>query len=151
MARYVTHIRTDWSTEDAFAFMADLRNFETWDPGVASSEQVEGSGPALGAAYDVTVKGIRRNLTLRYELVEFQPGQRFVARAKSSRFESVDAVTVEPTDLGTVVTYDAELALNGLLSIGDVFLRIGFRRIGDRAAAGLRAALAGARVSPRRP
>ena len=34
MARYTVSIRTDRSPEDAFDYVADLRNFAEWDPGV---------------------------------------------------------------------------------------------------------------------
>ena len=50
---------------------------------------------------------------------------------------------VEPDGTGSVVTYDADLRLNGILGIGDLGLRLMFGRIGDRAAAGLRRALGG--------
>ncbi len=44
MARYTVTVRTPMSPEDAFDFLADLRNFEEWDPGVERAEQVEGDG-----------------------------------------------------------------------------------------------------------
>lgn len=34
MTRYQTKLRTPLSAEQAFAYMADLRNFAEWDPGV---------------------------------------------------------------------------------------------------------------------
>ena len=37
MAKYVTTIRSPRSQQEAFDFMADLRNFEDWDPGVQSA------------------------------------------------------------------------------------------------------------------
>jgi len=42
-----------------------------------------------------------------------------------------------------MVTYDAELTLNGLLGLADPLLGLSFKRIGDRAAAGLIRALDG--------
>ena len=36
MARYMTRVRTDMAPSEAFAYMADLRNFAEWDPGVTS-------------------------------------------------------------------------------------------------------------------
>ena len=48
--------------------------------------------------------------------------------------------------VGSVVTYDAELRLNGPLAVFDLGLRLVFDRIGDRAAAGLRRALQGEAV-----
>ena len=42
MARYITKVRTSRSSADAFGYMADLRNFAEWDPGVSKVVQVEG-------------------------------------------------------------------------------------------------------------
>lgn len=143
MARYVTTVRTPCSPEDAFAYIADLRNFAEWDPGVAAAEQVEGQGIGPDAAYDVTVKNPGRDITLRYRTVEFDAPRMLRVVATSWMFTSDDRITVEPDGVNSLVTYDAELRLNGLLRLGDLGLRIAFGRIGDRAAAGLRKALNG--------
>jgi hypothetical protein len=44
--------------------------------------------------------------------------------------------------MGTRVTYDADLALRGILRIADPLLGLAFNRVGDRALAGLRRTLA---------
>ena len=111
MARYVTTVRSAKTPREAFAYMADLRNFAEWDPGVKAVRQVEGSGGG-----------------------------------PDSVFTSIDRITVEPDGTGSVITYDADLRLNGVLRIGDLGLRLVFGQIGDRAAAGLRRVL-GAQVA----
>ena len=55
---------------------------------------------------------------------------------------SRDRITFESTAAGTRVTYDADLALKGLLRIADPLLALAFNRVGDRALAGLRRTLA---------
>lgn len=137
MARYSTTVETAFSPEEAFAFMADLRNFERWDPGVSSAELIEGAEPGLGATYRVKASG----LTLDYETREYRPPSEVYAVAKGTFFDSLDRITIEPAPgdgAGSVVTYDAELRLRGPLSILDPLLAMGFNRVGDRAAAGLR-------------
>ena len=58
---------------------------------------------------------------------------------------SLDTMTFSATQSGgTCVTYDATLTLNGPRSALDPLLGLAFGRIGDRAAAGLRAALSAA-------
>ncbi len=130
----------------AFDYMADLRNFEGWDPGVLEVQQVEGSSPAVGSEYDVTVQAVPKTMTLRYRITDYDPGHLVVARAESTLLTSVDRITVDTDDEGTTVTYDAELTLNGPLAIADPLLGIAFQRIGDRAAAGLVEALNGEQV-----
>lgn len=143
MARYVTKVRTPWSPEKAFAYMADLRNFANWDPGVRNVVQREGSGGGPSAAFDVTVRSKPKNLMLTYRTVEHEPPRTVLAVAKSGFYTSEDRITVVAEGSGSIVTYDATLRLNGLLGAFDPVLRLVFGRIGDRAAAGLRSALGG--------
>lgn len=150
MARYEMSLRTSKTPDEAFAFMADLTNFASWDPGVISSVQVVGDAAELGSAYDVEVKSIGGTMILTYEITEFDTPNRFVATAMSDKLTSVDVITVVPDEVGdgegSVVTYDAELTLNGAFAIGEPALALAFNSIGDKAAAGLVRALQGVRV-----
>lgn len=146
MARYVTTVRSAKTPREAFAYMADLRNFAEWDPGVTAVRQVEGSGGGPDSVFDVTVAAPGRDLTLRYVTEEYDAPRHLLVVARSLVFTSIDRITVEPDGKGSVVTYDADLRLNGVLRVGDLGLRLVFGQIGDRAAAGLRRAL-GAQVA----
>ena len=146
MARYVVHVRSSKPSEEAFAYMADMTNFEEWDPGVIAASQVDGDGPGLGASFDVDVKGFPRPLTLRYHLVAYDAPRRFVARAQSRVLTSLDTITVRPSEDGSIVTYDAELTLNGPFGLANPLVRLAFDGIGDRAASGLVRVLDGHKV-----
>lgn len=146
MARYVVHVRSPKTATEAFAYMADLTNFAEWDPGVEHAEQVQGDGPGADAAFDVAVKGIVGSITLRYHVTDYDPPTTLVARAQSRMLTSLDTITVRDEVDGSVVTYDAELKLNGLLNVADPLLGLSFNRIGDRAAAGLVRVLEGEKV-----
>ena len=146
MARYVTTVRSAKTPREAFAYMADLRNFAEWDPGVKAVRQVEGSGGGPDAVFDVTVVAPGPDLTLRYVTEEHDAPHNLLGVARSSVFTSIDRITVAPDGTGSVITYDADLRLNGVLRIGDLGLRLVFGQIGDRAAAGLRRVL-GAQVA----
>lgn len=146
MANYVVHVRSPKPPDEAFAFMADLTNFAKWDPGVVKATQVEGDGPGADAVFDVDVKSIGGPLTLRYRTTTFDPPTKFVAKAASKMLTSLDTVMVRSAKDGSVVSYQAELTLNGILGVADVLLRPVFNRIGDRAAAGLVDALDGEKV-----
>ena len=146
MARYVTTVRSAKTPREAFAYMADLRNFAEWDPGVKAVRQVEGSGGGPDAVFDVTVVAPGPDLTLRYVTEEHDAPHNLLVVARSIVFTSIDRITVEPDGTGSVVTYDADLRLNGVLRVGDLGLRLVFGQIGNRAAAGLRRVL-GAKVA----
>lgn len=142
MARYRMSIRTDLPASEAFAYMADLTNFAEWDPGVSSAEQVSGQGPGMGAEYDIVASGSE----LRYVVDVFDPDHRVRATGRNRWLTSVDAISVAADGTGSVVTYDADLTLHGLLKVGDPILALAFRRIGDRAADGLVDKLRGERI-----
>ena len=146
MARYRTTVRTARPPAEAFAFMADLRNFEDWDPGVQRATQIDGDGGGPGASFDVVVDAPGRGLTLRYVTTEYDPPRHVVVRAESRVFTSLDRIHVEPDGTGSLVTYDAELRLNGPLGIFDLLLRPAFDRIATRADEGLQRALDGEKV-----
>ena len=146
MARYVTTVRSAKTPQEAFAYMADLGNFVEWDPGVKAVRQVEGSGGGPDAVFDVTDVAPGPDLTLRYVTEEYDAPHNLLVVARSMVFTSIDRITVEPDGTGSIVTYDADLRLNGVLRVGDLGLRLVFGQIGNRAAAGLRRVL-GANVA----
>jgi carbon monoxide dehydrogenase subunit G len=148
MARYVVHVRTPMPPAEAFAYMADLTNLAEWDPGVQRVEQVEGRGAGLGAAFDVAVRLPGRTMTLRYDTVAFDDtSTTMTAIAQNGVMTSKDTIAVEADGHGSIVTYDAELKLKGLLGLCDPLLGLTFNQIGDRAAAGLVDTLVGERVA----
>jgi hypothetical protein len=143
MAHYRCRIATPMSAADAFDYMADVRNFEQWDPGVVSAVQVEGDGPGPDATYDLlTSNGGRENL-FRYEVTEYRHPEHFTIVGKKAPFTSVDVIDVEVSDNRTIVTYDAVLTVPFPLSLGDRWLQGVFDRIGDAAASGLAKVLNG--------
>jgi len=146
VARYIVSVKTPMSASDAFSYMADLRNFAEWDPGVSAVRQIDGDGPGPATSFDVDVEAGPSTITLRYVTDQFEAGSKAVVRARNSFLTSLDVITVTEDDGATIVTYDAELTLNGPLRLGDPLLAMSFGKIGDRAAAGLIAALDGERT-----
>jgi len=142
MARYVTSVRTSLPPAEAFAFIADVTRFAEWDPGVQRAVRVAGDGVSAGTAYEVTINAAGSPV-LRYEVKEYEAPRRLFMVARTPFLTSEDEIRVEPTQGGSIVTYDATLKLKGPLGLLDPLLGTVFRRIGDRAAAGLRRALGG--------
>ena len=142
MAKYTVSVESSKSVEEAFAYMADLRNFANWDPGVLTVTQVAGDGAGPESSFDVAVKSVGGGTVLRYETVEYDEPGNLLVEARNSKFTSIDRITVVAKGEGSIVTYSAELLLNGCLSPLNPLLGLVFNRIGDRAAAGLRRVLA---------
>jgi hypothetical protein len=149
MARYRVTVRTPLVSQAAFAYMADLRNFAEWDPGVRRVAQVIGSGGGPNSSFDVGVVAGCRELTLRYVTTQYVEPRSVVIEARSRLLTSIDRISIaEDSEAGCLVTYDAELVLNGPLRCVNVVLNPMFKRIGDRAASGLVTALSGQVVAP---
>jgi hypothetical protein len=138
------------SPAEAFAAVSDVSRFQEWDPGVLAGKRVAdddaGSGIGVGAAYDLTIDAMPKQV-FRYQITEFEAPERFLMVAKTRRFTSIDEIRVIADGTGCKVTYDAELLLNGVLSVFDIALKRVFNRIGDRAAKGLATFLNGEIVS----
>ena len=130
--------------------MADLRNFADWDPGVKRVVQIVGSGPGPEAVFDVAISSVGRDLTLRYVTREYDAPRLVLAEARSRLLTSLDRISIspDPASAGCLVTYDADLRLNGPLGVADFMLRPVFTRIAERAVRGLCAALDGETVAP---
>lgn len=143
MARYETTIQSPLSQQEAFDYMADMRNFEEWDPGVKSSTQVLGDAADLGAEYEVEMSA----MTLRYKTTEFNFPARTKVEAHSSLLASFDTIEVTGTPTGSNVRYEAIIELTGPLKLLDPVFALAFNRIGDKAAAGMAKALKGTKVS----
>lgn len=138
MSHYATTVSTPLSPAEAFAFMSDVRHFAEWDPGVSKSVRVAGDGTA-GSAYELTVAPGKT--VMRYDVTTSEAPRLLRLVAKTRFLTSVDEIRVEPAGTGALVTYDAVLTLNGVLGVMDPLLGIAFKRIGDRAAAGLKRVL----------
>ncbi len=138
MARYVAKLQSPWTGAEAFTFLSDLRNLTRWDLGVMSAAQIKGGGGGPEASFDVKVRAPGPGLVLRYVTTVYEQSDEVVVEARSRFLTSIDRITVSSNEPGCSVMYDAELRLNGAVKLADPPLGLMFKRIGDRAVAGLR-------------
>lgn len=139
MARYVVTVPSSKSADEAFALMADMRTYTSWDRGITNVVMSSGDAPGLNTVYDVTVRGVGgRPTTLRYTTTEYAPSANVLLVGKNSMFTSIDRITVAPTATGCDITYDAQLTLNGLFAPFNLMLGLVFNKVGGSAAKGLR-------------
>ncbi len=144
MARYVATVPSSRSADDTFAYLADFSSTQEWDPGVVRGKRLDAGPLGLGSRFEITVKSLGRESSLVYEITAFDAAERrVVLRGTNALVVSLDEITVEPAaGGGSSVTYDADLTLRGPLKLFEPVLRLSFRTIGDKAAAGLRSTLA---------
>lgn len=141
MARYVTTIESTLTPTEAFAYMADFSNALHWDPSVVSASKASAGPVGVGSSFALVVKFSGRKLPLQYELVSFDEPRSFVVESPQKSFTSRDTVTVAAAGSGSTVHYDAILEFKGAGRLLDPLMQLLFKRTGDKAAAGMRAAL----------
>lgn len=139
MARYTATIHSPKTAEDVFEYMAAFDNVSEWDPSASEAHAIDGNPPGTGARFHVVAGFMGRDIPLDYETTAFERPRRVVLRAESSTTVSEDTVTVVPARGGGCdMTYDANLAFKGPLGLLDPLFALAFKRLGDRAADGLR-------------
>ncbi len=138
MPTYRTVIQTPAEPAEVFAYLSRFDRAEEWDPGVTRGEMVTGEPVGLGSRFRLVARFLGRSLPLEYEVVDFVAPERLVLRAETGALRSTDTITCGAEGSGTLVLYEAVLEAKGWARFADPFLAVAFRRIGDRAAAGLR-------------
>jgi len=142
VARYRTTIESTKSATDAFDYLSDFANAREWDPGVVEGEHLTSGPVGPGSRIRLVASFLGRRVPLEYEITAFDRGRRVVFQADDSKVRSVDEIRFSGRGDRTSVTYEADLRVKGPIGrLVDPLLGLAFRRIGDRAAAGLRQAL----------
>ena len=151
MAHYNACVETPRPLDEVFAYLSDFSTTEEWDPGVLEAKRVNGAAVGQGTEFRLVAEFLGRKNELTYRILEYDPPHAVTFRGESSTVVSRDRITFESTAAGTRVTYDADLAMKGLLRIADPLLALAFNRVGDRALAGLRRTLAPSQPRMLRP
>ncbi|KRF21009.1 hypothetical protein ASG90_00915 [Nocardioides sp. Soil797] len=103
---------TSTSPEQVFAFLADFRNAEEWDPGTKSCELVAGDG-GVGSVYRNVSAFMGRETEISYTTEELELPTRVHLVGRNEQFEGHDVFGVRARDGGAEVTYHAEFSFSG--------------------------------------
>jgi uncharacterized protein YndB with AHSA1/START domain len=142
MPKIIRTITTDAPIDHVFAYLADFSNAPEWDPGTESSVPRSLDGPRLGQTYDLVVVFGDRKLPMTYEITALKENRLLTLVGDGSTTHAVDTMEFsEVPDGGTSVTYTADIRLKGLLRLAEPFLGGKFAELGDKAEAGMIAAL----------
>ncbi len=141
MAHYMASVDTPRPPDEAFAYLSDFSTTAEWDPGVLEAERLGEEPVAEGSEFRLVAEFLHRKTPLTYHIVEYDPPNAVTFRGENSSVVSLDRITFEPSDGGTRITYDADLALKGPFKLADPLLALAFKRVGDRALAGMRKTL----------
>ncbi len=137
MVNYRTEIVATTNAGEAFAYLSRFDSAAEWDPGVVSATMLTPEPVRLGSRFRLHARFAGRTTPLEYEIVEFDPDRRVVLRAENAFIRSTDTITFAAEGSGARVIYDALLEPKRASWLFEPIVRRSFRRIGDRAAAGL--------------
>lgn len=137
----VRTVTVDRPVERVFTFLSDFTTTTEWDPGTVRTTREVGEG-GVGTRYRNVSQFMGRQTELTYVVEEVSPQRRFRIRGENTSVVAHDTMTFTPTETGgTTVTYRARFELKGLAKLSAPFLAPAFKRLGDEAEDGLRAAL----------
>ena len=137
----VRTVTVDRPVERVFDFLSDFTTTTEWDPGTIRTTREVGEG-GVGTRYRNVSQFMGRQTELTYVVEEVSPQRRLRLRGENKSVVAHDTMTFTPTDTGgTTVTYRAQFDLKGLAKLSAPFLAPAFKRLGDEAEDGLRAAL----------
>ena len=137
MAVLKERIDTSLNIDEAFAFVADFANSAQWDPGVATSERLDDGPLRVGARYRLGVRMGSRVTPMTYEITHLEAPRRVVLAGEGSGVSATDDISFDAVEGGVTITYVADIRLRGALRLLSPFAGGAFRRVAERARAGM--------------
>ena len=134
-------VTVDKPVDKVFAYLSDFATTTEWDPGTVQTVRISGDG-AVGTEYRNTTRFAGRQTQLTYVVDELVPNQRIALRGENKTVIAHDTMTFRTSGSGTEVTYTADFTFKGLTRFLAPLLKPALNRLGDRAEAGMRDALA---------
>jgi uncharacterized membrane protein len=114
--------------EQVFAFMTDIRNNITWQPGAI---EIKGDPDGL-AQVGTRVTDVRAFLGLKmtssYEVIEVEPNRRMGMKSLSGPFPYSGVMRFEAQGGGTRVTFEAEMEPKALFKLAGGMLASAFEK-----------------------
>lgn len=138
MPRITETFTVDLPIEEAFAFLSDFTNLETWDPSVRDAEQVAGDGPGIGARVRLGFAAGPATVPLTYETTRFDEPTRVTFATSNAVVQGEDDITLASSGDATTVRWDARFGFSGPLRLADPLMAPGFQRVAENAVASLR-------------
>ena len=134
-------VTTPAAIEKVFAYLSDFTTTTQWDPGTVRTVLVRGDG-GPGTEYRTTSRFAGRQTELTYVVTRRQRPEVIALRGENGAVVAEDTITLERVPDGTRVVYVAGFTFKGVWRLASPFLGPAFRRLGDEAESGMRAALA---------
>lgn len=115
--------------EDVFAYVTRVENFTYWLGDLIRASWQTSPGPVgLGSTFTQTNHFLGRNFDTDFEVITYEPSQKFCVVTTSGIAPFGGCYTFEPSDGGTLFTSIAEVEGGGLFSLAGSLLIRAIRR-----------------------
>ncbi len=140
--KIVRTVTVDRPLAEVFAYLSDFTTTEEWDPGTVSTTR---AGRRRGSrhAYRNVSRFLGRETSLTYVVLESHCRRRCLRlRGENETVVAHDTMSLAPSASGgTELTYRAVFEFKGMARLVAPLAAPAFKRLGDKAEEGLRAAL----------
>jgi uncharacterized protein YndB with AHSA1/START domain len=134
-------VTVDRPQAEVFAYLADFTTTTQWDPGTLRTTRMSGDG-GVGTTYRNVSRFLGRRTELTYVVTDHQSPELLQLRGENDSVVAHDTMTLAGTPYGaTTISYRAEFEFKGWARLAAPLAAPALRRLGDRAARGLRSAL----------
>jgi dehydrogenase/reductase SDR family protein 12 len=122
--------------EEVFDLVADFGNLADWDPMFDESMRLDEGPLGVGSRFKVKGTVASQSFDLDMEIVEFDRPQHVVVKGTGDGFETLEDISVRPTDEGCEVDYRSRFETDKP-DIVDAASKPAFVAIGKRAIKGM--------------
>lgn len=137
MAHSYNRLTTHHSPDQVFDFISDFRHASLWDPNTRSVTMLTDTPIRQGSKFRLEAALGLLSVDLPYDIELYERPRRLVLVGKTWWVEYHEQITFLPEGHGTVIEYDAHMALRSLLLLGNPILSLLYQRIGDSATSGI--------------
>ena len=109
MRRVEANVTIGAPPDAVFAFVAELDNLPTWQPGVISAEQTSPGAIGVGTTARVLRELMGQRLTVDVSVTAFDPGRRLALESTAAGLSVSAAMDLEPAPEGTKVVVSTEI------------------------------------------
>jgi hypothetical protein len=132
MAYHVNTMIVPNTIEDAFEFLGNLENAQTWDPEVETARMLTPEPIGLGSKFELVAKLSLWKVVLPYEIMVHEPPHHIMFMGETRLFRYHDDITFHAADQGTLITYSAYLHPKGILQLGAPVAQVVFSWLSER-------------------
>ncbi len=138
MIGFSESIHVDRPIEVVFDALADMAELDRWNPNVTNSARVSGGRLEVGSVYASVIRRGPLELKADTELIAIEPPRMVEYQGTISGFWSVDRLTFESRDDGTVITFFNESTPPAWLRPVTPLMQASFQKQARRAVEGAR-------------